>query len=200
MMLTMAALAGAILGFLFYNFRPASVFMGDTGSMFLGFVLATASLLGRVKSSAAVSMIAPVLALGLPIMDTLLAVFRRSLAGLPLFDADSDHVHHRLLRGGLSHRQTVLVLYLASFVFAAAALGSAFANGRQTALLLLVLALSTGIFLRKLGYLTMRTSRSLRERNKRIRLVARIVRSRVKAARTKQEVWSALEPLGKRSS
>jgi len=195
MMLAMASLGGAILGFLLYNFRPASVFMGDTGSMFLGFVLATASLLSSVKSSAAVSMIAPVLALGLPIMDTLLAVFRRSVEGLPLFDADRDHVHHRLLRGGMSHRKAVLVLYGASFLFAIAALGSAFANGRQMALLLLVLAISTGIFLRKLGYLSLSSSRSIRERNKHARTVARSVATELKDATSHARMWAALEPL-----
>jgi len=153
MMVLMAALGGAILGFLIYNFRPASIFMGDTGSMFLGFVLATGAVLDNVKASATVSMIAPVLALGLPIMDTLLAVFRRSMAGTPLFHADNDHVHHRLLKRGMSHRQAVLVLYGVSFLLAAAALGSVFMRGKLLALLMLALVFGLGVFIRRLGYL-----------------------------------------------
>ena len=153
MMVLMAALGGAILGFLIYNFRPASIFMGDTGSMFLGFVLATGSVLANVKATATVSMIAPVLALGLPIMDVLLAIFRRSMAGTPLFHADNDHVHHRLMKRGLSHRQAVLVLYGVSFVLAAAALGSVFVRGKLLALLILGLVLGLGVFIRRLGYL-----------------------------------------------
>src|SRR5688500_18324050 len=153
MMVLMAALGGAILGFLIYNFRPASIFMGDTGSMFLGFVLATGAILGNVKAPATVSMIAPVLALGLPIMDVLLAVFRRSMAGTPLFHADNDHVHHRLIKRGLSHRRAVLVMYGVSFFLAAGALGSVFMRGRLAALLVLVLAIGLGLFIRRLGYL-----------------------------------------------
>ena len=152
MMVLMAALGGAVLGFLIYNFRPASIFMGDSGSMFLGFVLATGSILDNVKATATVSMIAPVLALGLPIMDTLLAVFRRSMAGTHLFHADNDHVHHRLLKRGLSHRQAVLVLYGVSFFLAAGALGSVFMRGKMAAALIFVLALGVGLFIRTLGY------------------------------------------------
>ena len=153
MMVLMAALGGAILGFLIYNFRPASIFMGDSGSMFLGFVLATGSVLDNVKASATVSMIAPVLALGLPIMDTLLAVFRRSMQGTHLFHADNDHVHHRLMKRGMSHRQAVLVLYGVSFFLAAGAIGSVFMRGKQAAVLILVLAVGVGFFIRRLGYL-----------------------------------------------
>jgi UDP-GlcNAc:undecaprenyl-phosphate GlcNAc-1-phosphate transferase len=86
-----------------------------------------------VKATATVSMIAPVLALGLPIMDTLLAVFRRSMAGTPLFHADNVHVHHRLLKRGLSHRQAVLVLYGVSFFLAVGAILSVFMRGRIAA-------------------------------------------------------------------
>ena len=153
MMVLMAALGGAILGFLIYNFRPASIFMGDTGSMFLGFVLATGSILDNVKATATVSMIAPVLALGLPIMDVLLAVFRRSMAGTPLFHADNDHVHHRLMKRGMSHRQAVLVLYGVSFFLAAGAIASVFMRGKMAAGLIFVLALGVGLFIRRLGYM-----------------------------------------------
>ena len=87
------ALAGSALGFLRYNFRPARIYMGDTGSMFLGFVLATVSIKTSAKSGTTVAMLLPVIALGLPIMDTLLAVIRRTLLGRPVFRADRDHIH-----------------------------------------------------------------------------------------------------------
>ena len=97
MMLFSAALAGAIVGFLFYNFNPASIFMGDTGSMFLGFVLAATAIQTNQKASTAVAVLIPAIALGLPIMDTLLAIGRRAVRGRPLFQADKEHIHHRLI-------------------------------------------------------------------------------------------------------
>ena len=106
--LTMAALMGALVGFLFFNFNPARIFMGDSGSYFLGFVLATTALAGgglQQKASTAVSLLVPVLALGVPIFDTLFSMFRRVLERRPIFSADRGHVHHRLLDIGLTHRR-----------------------------------------------------------------------------------------------
>jgi UDP-GlcNAc:undecaprenyl-phosphate GlcNAc-1-phosphate transferase len=111
LILVAATLAGAVLGFLFFNFNPASIFMGDTGSMFLGFALATTSIQASHRSPTAVALLVPVIALGLPIADTLLAMARRALRGAPLFSADRGHIHHRLLARGLSQRETVLTLY-----------------------------------------------------------------------------------------
>ncbi len=106
------ALAGAILGFLIYNFNPATIFMGDSGSLFLGYVLATMSLLGSSsqKSPTAIAILVPLLALGLPLMDMLLAMMRRFLERRSIFAADRGHLHHRLLDLGLTHRRAVLVL------------------------------------------------------------------------------------------
>lgn len=109
-----AALAGSSLGFLPYNFNPAKIFMGDAGSMFLGYALAAVALQGALKSTAAISIAVPVLALGLPICDTLFAIIRRRQSGVPISSPDKDHLHHRLLRLGLSHRDTVLVMYAIS--------------------------------------------------------------------------------------
>src|SRR5690606_5998495 len=97
MSLMMIALAGALVGFLAFNFNPASIFMGDTGSMFLGFVLAAVSIKSSQKSGTAVALLVPVLALGLPIMDTLLAIGRRALQGRGMFSADKEHIHHRMM-------------------------------------------------------------------------------------------------------
>ncbi|MBR56726.1 MAG: undecaprenyl-phosphate alpha-N-acetylglucosaminyl 1-phosphate transferase [Myxococcales bacterium] len=106
-----ACMAGAIVGFLFYNFNPATIFMGDSGSMFVGFVLATMSIAAASKGTTLVALAVPLLALGLPLFDTLFAVARRFRTGRPVFSADQGHVHHRLMDLGLSQRQTVLVLY-----------------------------------------------------------------------------------------
>lgn len=107
-------LAGSSLGFLPYNFNPASIFMGDTGAYFLGFVLAAISIEGTLKSATALTLVIPVLALGLPIFDTAFAIVRRALAGKPIFGADKGHFHHRLLHIGLDQKKAVLLIYMIS--------------------------------------------------------------------------------------
>jgi len=106
-----ACLAGALVGFLFFNFNPARIFMGDTGSLFLGFVLATFSISTSAKGSTAIALTVPMLVLALPIVDTVLAIGRRVRARRNIFSADQEHIHHRLLKAGFSHRGAVLVLY-----------------------------------------------------------------------------------------
>jgi len=106
-----AALAGSIIGFLFYNFNPATIFMGDCGSMFLGFVIASAAVQTQAKSSTAVALTVCVLALGLPVLDTAMSIVRRLRRGRPVFDADREHIHHRLLALGFTPRQAMGILY-----------------------------------------------------------------------------------------
>ncbi len=116
-MFVTSLLAGATLGFLRYNFPPARVFMGDTGSHFLGLVLAAASLLESRKGTAAITLLFPLVAMGLPIADSVLAFVRRLARGRPVFRADSEHIHHRLLRLGLSPRNALFVLwYLCAYL------------------------------------------------------------------------------------
>ena len=117
-----AALVGATLGFLPYNFNPARIFLGDTGSMLLGYLLGALSVLGTYKSYTALSLLIPLAALGVPVADTALAIARRWRSRQPIFQADTGHVHHVLLRHGLSQRQTVGVLYLVTAVLGAGAL------------------------------------------------------------------------------
>lgn len=105
------ALAGSLGAFLFFNFHPAKIFLGDTGSMFLGFALANITLMGSLKTSGAAMFIAPLLVMGLPIMDTLGSMLRRYLRGRPLFYGDQGHIHHRLLKRGYTQRQVALTFY-----------------------------------------------------------------------------------------
>ncbi len=109
-----AALAGAAIGFLPYNFNPAKIFMGDTGSTFLGFVLAAISIEGAIKGATTLAIAIPILALGLPIFDTTFAIIRRAVNGKPIMEADKGHLHHRLLALGLSQKQVVFTLYAVS--------------------------------------------------------------------------------------
>lgn len=115
-------LAGSLAGFLPYNFYPARIFLGDTGSMLLGFVLATITLMGTYKSETAVIVIAPLLVLGLPIFETLLSMARRLIRGAPILGADDGHTHHRLLSRGYSQRKVVLLLYGVSGILTASAI------------------------------------------------------------------------------
>ncbi|MCT4597581.1 MAG: undecaprenyl/decaprenyl-phosphate alpha-N-acetylglucosaminyl 1-phosphate transferase [Vallitalea sp.] len=106
-----AALAGSCLGFLPHNFSPATIFMGDTGSTFLGFTLSVISIQGFIKSYTAITIIVAILILGLPIFDTFFAILRRVINGKPVMQADRGHLHHRLMDRGYSHKRVVLTLY-----------------------------------------------------------------------------------------
>lgn len=109
-------LAGSVLGFLPYNFNPAQIFMGDSGSLVIGYLLATISVAGLIKGATTVAVAIPVLALGVPVFDATFAIVRRLINKRPIMEADKGHLHHRLLEHGLSQKQTVLILYVISSV------------------------------------------------------------------------------------
>jgi UDP-GlcNAc:undecaprenyl-phosphate GlcNAc-1-phosphate transferase len=138
-------LAGAILGFLRFNFNPATIFLGDSGSLFIGFMLSALALAGSQKAPTFVAVAIPVVSFGLPILETMLSILRRTISGRPIFTADSDHIHHRLLRMGFSHRQVVVVLYAVSAVFAMLSLFLLWPSGSTLGLVLVVVG--TGIWL-----------------------------------------------------
>ncbi len=117
-----AVVAGASLGFLPYNFNPAKIFMGDTGALFLGYMLAVISILGVMKIVTSATIIIMILVLGIPLFDTSFAIIRRIRNKKPIMEADRGHVHHRLLAKGFTQRQTVLILYIVSIIFGAAAI------------------------------------------------------------------------------
>ena len=112
----MIAVTGGALGFLPFNFHPAKIFMGDSGSLYLGFMIAAISVLGSTKGATLIVTIVPFLALGLPIFDTAFAIIRRWMNGTPIMEADKGHVHHRIMNTGIGQRRTVLIMYCISAV------------------------------------------------------------------------------------
>ena len=120
--ITMCALGGAAAGFLPFNYHPARIFMGDGGSLFVGFVLASAAVMGTEKVAVGISLLVPLIVLALPIVDTARVIASRLAARAPIFDADRSHVHHQLLDVGLSQRQVVNLIYAVCFILGAIAI------------------------------------------------------------------------------
>jgi UDP-GlcNAc:undecaprenyl-phosphate/decaprenyl-phosphate GlcNAc-1-phosphate transferase len=150
--LLLICMVGGCLGFLVYNLNPASIFLGDTGSMFLGFILATAAVHSSQKSYTVFSIVSAFIILGLPIFDLSLAVFRRFLSGQPLFSADQHHIHHMLLRRGWTQKQSVFILFSATVGLACVAFVSIYADDRMAALSILSLLPISFIVVKILGY------------------------------------------------
>lgn len=153
MTLMTLALAGAILGFLRFNFNPATIFLGDCGSLFIGFLLSALALQGAAKAPTTVAIAIPVVSFGLPILETVLSIARRFISGRPVFTADREHIHHKLLQLGLSHRQVVIVLYGASGIFALLSLFLLWPAGSTLGLVLAVLGTGIWVGVQHLGYL-----------------------------------------------
>ncbi len=196
MMLFTAALAGSILGFLFYNFNPASIFMGDTGSMFLGFILAVSALRTHQKGATAVAMLVPIVALGLPIGDTLLSITRRAVRGVPLFHSDRGHIHHRLMALGLSQRQTVFVLYGLCLLLGAAAVGLTQAGAGETLLFLFAIGAVAFALLAWVGYIKLGLAHRLvvdRRRNLEMRSAVRGVGEAMRHSASVDEIWEGVK-------
>lgn len=148
-----AALVGATIGFIKYNFNPAIIFMGDTGSMLLGYILATISIYGAVKTATTLALIVPAIALGLPIMDTAFAIARRYSNGRPIFQPDKGHFHHRLLAMGFSQKQAVLLMYAISALLGVSALVLMEAPPIVSAIVLIVIVVSVFVVAKKIGIL-----------------------------------------------
>lgn len=144
----LAALAGGCVGFIPYNLNPAKIFMGDTGALLLGYVLATVSILGLFKFYAVMTFLVPVLALALPLFDTLFAIIRRLIRGQNPMTPDRGHLHHRLIDHGLSQKQAVAVLYSLSAMMGLTAVVLCSTGSLRLLLLILdvVFAAAVGIF------------------------------------------------------
>ncbi|MDP4094245.1 MAG: MraY family glycosyltransferase [Bacillota bacterium] len=135
-----AALAGGALGFLPYNFNPAKIFMGETGSAFLGFTLAVVAVQGTLKAYAAIAIAAPILILGLPLFDTIFAIGRRIAKGKSIMEADRGHLHHRLIDMGLSQKQSVAIMYAVSAVLGLCAIVLADKGALSAIILIIILS------------------------------------------------------------
>ncbi|MGA2357796.1 MAG: MraY family glycosyltransferase [Terriglobales bacterium] len=146
-------LAGAILGFLRFNFNPATIFLGDSGSLFIGFMLSALALAASQKAPTFVAVAIPVVSFGLPILETLLSILRRLMSGRPIFTADREHIHHKLLQMGFSHRQVVIVLYAVSAVFAMLSLFLLWPTGSTLGLVLAVVGSGIWLGVQHLNYL-----------------------------------------------
>ena len=146
------ALTGAILGFLRFNFNPATIFLGDSGSLFIGFLLSALALEGAQKAPTVIAVAIPVVSFGLPILETSLSVLRRLIGGRPVFTADREHIHHKLLQLGLSHREVVIVLYAVSALFALLSLFLLWPTGSSLGLVLAVVGTGIWLGVQHLGY------------------------------------------------
>ncbi len=151
---TCLVLAGAIGGFLPHNFHPARIFMGDSGSMFLGFALSCLAIAGLAKGATLISLFVPLLILGIPVFDTLFAIIRRVNNQAPIFKPDRAHLHHRLMDIGMSHQRSVIVIYIISALLGAAAVIITHLSGPQSLLIVgAILILMIG-GARKIGIVT----------------------------------------------
>ncbi len=145
-------LAGSILGFLRYNFNPATIFLGDSGSLFIGFMLSALALVGSQKTPTVVAVAIPVVSFGLPVLETTLSVLRRWLNGQPLFSADREHIHHKLLERGLTQRQVVVILYGVSALCGLLSIFLLYPAGSTLGMVLIVLGIGVWIGVQHLGY------------------------------------------------
>jgi len=147
-----APLAGALLGFLVFNSNPASIFLGDSGSLLLGFLLGCYGILWSGSSATLLEMAAPLMAVAVPLVDTTVAITRRFLTGQPIFKADRSHIHHRLLARGLSHLRAVLLLYVAAAMAGSLSLCLIWARDRWQGVVLAAFACAVVLGVRQLDY------------------------------------------------
>jgi UDP-GlcNAc:undecaprenyl-phosphate GlcNAc-1-phosphate transferase len=145
-------LCGALAGFLRYNFNPASIFLGDSGSLFTGFVLAALSVLGTQKATTAVAIVVPILAFGFPVVDTAMTMGRRLVSRKPVFQGDTEHIHHMLLARGWSQRRAALVLYGVCAIFGLTALIFPATGSKLTGFMLFVISVAVIIAVGHLRY------------------------------------------------
>jgi UDP-GlcNAc:undecaprenyl-phosphate/decaprenyl-phosphate GlcNAc-1-phosphate transferase len=196
-----AALMGVLAGFLLFNFNPARIFMGDSGSYFIGFLLATLPIATdrQQKASTAVSLLVPMLALGLPIFDTLLTMARRFLERRSMFSPDRGHIHHRLLDLGLTHRRAVVLLYGVCVVFAASAIAVSLGRIWHTGIALLSVSVVGVGLVRFAGYfeylhlVRRQKARLYDARAERLRHQVPVHLMALAGARTESDVLSVIE-------
>ncbi|OPY60705.1 MAG: putative undecaprenyl-phosphate N-acetylglucosaminyl 1-phosphate transferase [Syntrophorhabdaceae bacterium PtaU1.Bin034] len=194
-----ASLAGAVVGFLRYNFNPASIFMGDGGSYFLGYAIAGLSILGSAKAQTGTALLIPLLAMGVPVFDTILSPVRRFIIGKKLFQPDKNHIHHRLIEMGLSKKKTVLFIYAISVVLCLIAMITVNLQNKRAGLFFAIVGVTAVLFVRKLGYFEYLASDKILGWMKDITDVTGLSHSRrsflglqieISQSRTLEELWS----------
>ncbi len=195
--LAAAPLVGALLAFLHYNFNPASIFLGDSGSLTIGFVLGCCGAIWGHSSATALGMTAPLMALSVPLLDTGVAIARRFISREPIFSADRNHVHHRLLDRGFSHKQVVLVLYAACAIAAAFALVQTMPFNRFHGFLIVVFCATVWVAIQFVGYseFDMATSLVMSGTFRDIvhaRMFVHSFERRLGEARTSDDYWHAM--------
>jgi UDP-GlcNAc:undecaprenyl-phosphate GlcNAc-1-phosphate transferase len=199
--LATAPLMGALLAFLRYNFNPASIFLGDCGSMTIGFLLGSFAAVWSQKSATLLGMTAPFMALSVPLLDTGVSVMRRFLRRQPIFSADRNHLHHRLLDRGFSPRQVAVLLYGASGFAAAFSLLLTWPHVKFDGLLLVIFCLSAWVGVRLVGYVEFDTARHLVLTGTfrhivNARLLVDTFERKAAAAVTAEEYWAIIRELG----
>lgn len=152
MVVVTLVLCGSLAGFLRYNFNPASIFLGDSGALFVGFTLAALSVLGTQKAATAIAVVVPILAFGFPVVDTAMTMSRRLVSRRPVFEGDNEHIHHMLLARGWSQRKVVLVLYGVCASFALAAVIFPATGSKVTGVVLFVISVAIIIAVGHLRY------------------------------------------------
>jgi UDP-GlcNAc:undecaprenyl-phosphate GlcNAc-1-phosphate transferase len=195
-------LVGAVIGFLRYNFNPATIFLGDSGSLMLGYMAAVLSLVGAQKSPTLIAIAIPLVSFGLPVMEVGVSLSRRFLSGAPLFDGDRRHIHHMLLRRGLTQRQAVVLLYGICALFTLFGLMLLNPQRNKVALILFVLGVGIVLGVRQLRYsefdaLGLSLKRGVAGRKRSLTARARWLNSleKIREARTMDDLLSSLEAL-----
>jgi UDP-GlcNAc:undecaprenyl-phosphate GlcNAc-1-phosphate transferase len=187
-----------LLGFLVFNFNPASIFLGDSGSLLLGFLLGCNSIMWSGTSETVLQMAAPLMALAVPLIDTTLAIARRFLRDEPIFKADRSHIHHRLLARGLSHRRTVLLLYVIASIAGSLALCLIWARDLGEGVVIAAFTCAVIFGIRKLGYSEFDALRRVImrvgiRREIKAQLALEAVEESLAAAKTADETWAAIQ-------
>lgn len=195
-------MAGALLGFLRYNFNPASIFLGDCGSLSIGFLLGCCGIIWSQKSATLLGMAAPLMALSIPLLDTTLAVLRRFLRHQRIFGADRNHIHHRLLDRGFSPRKVALVLYGVCAVAAVFSLLHSLLQNRIGGLIIVVFCVVTWAGIRYLSYGEFAVARRLTLQGTfrhivHAQLCLKNFEGRLALARTGDECWAAIREAGR---
>ena len=194
--LATAPLAGALLGFLRFNFNPATIFLGDSGSLFIGFLLGCYGVMWSQKSATILGMTAPLMALAIPLLDTSLAIVRRFLRRQPIFTADRGHIHHRLLDRGLTHRRVALMLYACCALGAIASL--AMMNQNYSGFVIVAFCAVTWIGIQHLGYIEFGLAGRLLidgvfRRHLNAQIALQTIEQKLTAAASLDDCWSVIQ-------